>query len=115
LIRQHPQEVPPPDERLGVVGLVLITSRSLGTAAARLLGQQQVMDVGHDTAAGDGHRAQQAGELLVVADGELDVARDDAGLLVVTSRVPGKLENLHERAGRESQRFSRSKSSLVPQ
>ena len=54
------------------------------------------MDVGHDTAASDGHRAQQAGELLVVADGELDVARNDAGLLVVTSRVPGQLENLHE-------------------
>ena len=76
--------------------LVLITSRGLGAATTGLLGEQQVMDVRHDTTASDGHRAQQAGELLVVADGELDVARHDAGLLVVTSRIPGKLENLHE-------------------
>ena len=76
--------------------LVLITSRGLGAATTGLLGEQQVMDVGHDTTASDGHGTQQAGELLVVADGELDVARHDAGLLVVTSRIPGKLENLHE-------------------
>ena len=52
------------------------------------------MDVGHDAAAGDGDRAQQAGELLVVADGQLDVARHDAGLLVVPRGVSGKLKNL---------------------
>jgi hypothetical protein len=85
----------------GVVkDLVLVTSRSLGAAAAGLLREKQVMDVGHDTTASDGHRAQQAGELFVVADGELDVARYDAGLLVVTCRIAGQLKNLHERTRR---------------
>jgi hypothetical protein len=32
------------------------------------------------------------------------VARHDAGLLVVTSRIPGKLENLHEQ-GEKPQRL----------
>jgi hypothetical protein len=54
------------------------------------------VDVGHDTAAGDGDGAQQAGELLIVADGKLDVARHDAGLLVVPRCVPGELKNLRE-------------------
>ena len=40
------------------------------------------MDVRQDAAAGDGDGAQELVELLVVADGELDVARDDARLLV---------------------------------
>ena len=52
------------------------------------------MDVREDTAGGDGHARQQLAELLVVADGELDVARNDAGLLVVAGGVPGELEEL---------------------
>jgi hypothetical protein len=52
------------------------------------------VDVGHDTSAGYGYGAEQTGELLVVADGELDVARHDTGLLVVPRSVPGELENL---------------------
>ena len=55
------------------------------------------MDVGHDAAAGDGGAAEQLGELLVVAHRELDVARHNAGLLVVPRRVPGELKNLHSR------------------
>ena len=35
------------------------------------------MDVRQDAAAGDGDGAQELVQLLVVADGELDVARDD--------------------------------------
>ena len=38
------------------------------------------MDVGQDTAGCDGDAAEQLVELLVVADGQLDVAGDDAGL-----------------------------------
>ena len=52
------------------------------------------MDVGQHTAGGDGHAAQQLGQLLVVADGELDVAGDDAGLLVVAGGVAGQLQHL---------------------
>ena len=36
------------------------------------------VDVGQHAAGGDGYLAQQLAELLVVADGQLDVARNDA-------------------------------------
>ena len=43
---------------------------------------------------GDGDAGEQPAELLVVADGEQQVARDDAGLLVVLGRVAGELQDL---------------------
>ena len=52
------------------------------------------MDVGEHTTLGDGHTGEQLVELLIVADGQLEVAGDDAGLLVVAGSVAGKLENL---------------------
>ena len=52
------------------------------------------MDVGEDTARGDGDGAEQLAELLVVADCQLDVAGDDAVLLVVTGSVASKLKDL---------------------
>jgi len=42
----------------------------------------------------DGDAGQQLPELLVVADGQEHVARDDARLLVVPSHVPGQLQHL---------------------
>ena len=52
------------------------------------------MDVGEDTAGGDGDSAEKLVELLVVLDGEGDVPGDDAGLLVVAGGVSGELEDL---------------------
>lgn len=52
------------------------------------------MDVGQHTAGGDGGAAQESGELLVVADGELDVAGHNSALLVVTGGVASELEDL---------------------
>ena len=52
------------------------------------------MNVGQDTARGDGHATQPLAELLVVADGQLDVPGDDAGLLVVASSVSCQLKDL---------------------
>jgi len=52
------------------------------------------VDVGQDTAGSDGHTAQQLGELVVVADGQLHVAGHDTGLLVVTGGVSSQLQNL---------------------
>ncbi len=52
------------------------------------------MDVGQDTTLRDGDVAEQLVQLLVVADGELKMAGDDTGLLVVASGVAGQLENL---------------------
>jgi hypothetical protein len=52
------------------------------------------MDVGQNTAGGDGHSSEQLVELLIVADGQLNVTRDNAALLVVAGSVAGELENL---------------------
>ena len=51
------------------------------------------MDVGQDTALGDGDVAEELVQLLVVADGELEMTRDDTGLLVVARGVAGQLED----------------------
>jgi hypothetical protein len=52
------------------------------------------MDVGEDSARGDGDSAQKLVELLIVLDGKGDVPGDDAGLLVVPGSVSGKLKDL---------------------
>ena len=52
------------------------------------------MDVGEDTTLGDGDAAHELVELLVVADGKLEVAGIDPGLLVVAGGVAGKLKDL---------------------
>ena len=52
------------------------------------------MDVGQDTSRRDGDVAQQLVELLVVLDGEGEVARHDASLLVVAGGVAGELKDL---------------------
>ncbi|EGV96659.1 hypothetical protein I79_005256 [Cricetulus griseus] len=69
-------------------------SLALHLLALGLLGQQHGLDVGQDAALRDGHPAQQLVEFLVVADGQLQVARDDARLLVVAGRVASQLQDL---------------------
>ena len=59
-----------------------------------LLGEKDGVDVRENTTAGDGDVAEKTVELLVVADGELDVSGDDSGLLVVSGGVTGKLKDL---------------------
>ena len=73
--------------RLGLADLLL--GGLLG-----LLGQKHGLDVGQHAALSDGHSAQQLVELLVVADGQLQMAGDDAGLLVVAGGVSGQLQDL---------------------
>ena len=51
------------------------------------------MNVGEDTTLGDGYVSQKLVQLLVVADGQLEMAGDDTGLLVVTSSVAGQFED----------------------
>jgi hypothetical protein len=53
-----------------------------------------LVDVGQNTTLGDGDVAEKLVQLLIVADGELEVTRDDTGLLVVASGVASKLEDL---------------------
>ena len=59
-----------------------------------LLGQEHGLDVGQYTALGNGHAGQEFVQFLVVADGQLQMAGDDPGLLVVASGVSCQLEHL---------------------
>ena len=52
------------------------------------------MNVWEDTALGDGNVSQKLIQLLIVADGKLEVTWDDTGLLVVAGSVSGQLEDL---------------------
>ena len=62
------------------------------------------MDVGEDTSLGDDDVSEKAVKLLVVADRELEVAGNDARLLVVTSGGDGSQPSRAggEREGRDS-------------
>jgi len=53
-----------------------------------------LVDVGENTTLGDCDVSQELVEFLVVADGELEMAGDDTGLLVVTRGVAGQFEDL---------------------
>lgn len=51
------------------------------------------MDVGEDTTLCDGDVSQKLVQLLIVADGKLQMTRDDTGLLVVASSIASQLED----------------------
>lgn len=57
-------------------------------------GGRTLVDVGKHTTLGDGDVTKQLVQLLVVADGKLQVAGDDTGLLVVASGVASQLQDL---------------------
>ena len=83
-------------------GLDLLASCLLaslgGSSSLRLLGgglgDQHRVDVGQHTTLSNGHTTEKLVELLVVADSQLDVAGDDAGLLVVAGSVTSQLQDL---------------------
>ena len=52
------------------------------------------MNVGKNTAFSDRHPRQQLVQLLVITDGQLDVTGGNALLLVITTGVPGQLQDL---------------------
>lgn len=51
------------------------------------------MNVGQDTTLGDCDVSEKLVQLFIVADGKLEMTRNDTRLLVVTSGVAGKFEN----------------------
>lgn len=56
--------------------------------------EHTLVNVGEHTTLCDGDVAQKLVQLLIVADGELEVTGDDTGLLVVAGGVASQLENL---------------------
>jgi len=85
---------------LGIAGLGTSSRLELLTLSGALAGgltllrQQDGLDVWQHTSLSDGDPGQEFVELLIVPDGELEVTRDDSGLLVVPSSVTGQLEHL---------------------
>ena len=61
---------------------------------AGLLRQEDREDVGKNSALRDGDSSKHLVQLLVIPDGQLKVARDDPGLLVVPGSVPSQLQDL---------------------
>ena len=59
-----------------------------------LLGQEHSLDVRQHTTLGDGHTGQELVQLLVVADGQLEMTGDDPRLLVVTGSISCQLQYL---------------------
>jgi len=55
--------------------------------------KRTLVNVGENTTLGDGDVSKELVQLLIVADGELQVTGDDTGLLVVTSGVTSQLED----------------------
>ena len=60
------------------------------------------MDVGQNASLGDGHTAEELVKLFVVADGQLEVAGGDAGLLVVAGGVASELKKHNKMEFRDS-------------
>lgn len=67
--------------------------RGVLAGLARLLGEKVLMNVGKDTALGNSDMTKKLVQLLIVADGELKVAGDNTGLLIVASGVASQLKD----------------------
>ena len=81
------------EELLEGTHLEFLGARSLHLFALAL-GEQNLVHVGEHTTGSDGDVAEEDVELFVVANGQLEVAGDDAAALVVASGVSGELQNL---------------------
>ena len=51
------------------------------------------MDIRQDTSLGNSDVTQQLVQLLIIADGELEMTRDDTRLLVITGSIAGQLKD----------------------
>ena len=61
---------------------------------ASLFWQEDTVDVGKHTTSSNGDSSQQLAQLLVIAYCQLNVARDNPSLLVVTSSIACQLKDL---------------------
>ena len=67
---------------------------SFGFLALLLGGDEEDVDVGKNSTGGDCGLAKESVELLVVADGQLNVTGHNSGLFVVLSGVTSEFEDL---------------------
>ena len=73
---------------------IRLLSESFGLFTLLLGWDEEDVDVGENTAGGNSGVAKESVELLIVADGQLNVSWDDSGLLVVLGGVSSEFENL---------------------
>ena len=67
-----------------------------------------LVDVRKNTALGDGDVAQKLVQLFIVPDCELEMAGNDAGLLIVTGSVTSQLEDLSSQVFKNSGKINGS-------
>ena len=76
-----------------VFGVWAVGELSLGCLLG-LLWQQNSLDVGEDSTLGNGDTSEQFVQLFIITDGQLEMAGDDPGLLVVTGSIASQLKDL---------------------
>lgn len=76
------------------------TERNLGVAVT-------LMNVGKNTALGDGYVSQKLVKFLVISDGELEMTWDDTGLLIITGCVSGQLKDFSSEVFKNSGEINR--------
>ena len=89
----------------------MVGQKCLLRLRGRLLGQEDRENVGKDSTLGDGDSSKNLVQLLIVPDGQLKVARDDPGLLVVPGSVPSQLEDLGSEVLQDSREVDGSSTS----
>jgi hypothetical protein len=100
-------------EVLGSRRLLVLLAGLLGRGGSLGLGRlrdKDGVDVRENTTLGNGNTAEQLVQLLVVADSQQDVARDDAGLLVVAGSVTSQLKDLSSEVLKDGSEVNRSTS-----
>lgn len=68
---------------------LIFLSRGLGARGSSLLGQEEVVDIGHHTSISYRHVSKELAQFLIISDSELDVPGDDSRLLVVSGSIAG--------------------------
>lgn len=66
------------------------------------------MDIWQNTTLGDGDMSEKLVQLFIVADGKLEMTRDDTSLLVVASGVASQLEDFSREVFQDSSEVNRS-------
>ena len=76
-------------------GSLVITAkkRTWSLLLLSFLGEEHSLDVGQNASLGNGDTGQELVQFLVVADGQLQMAGDNSGLLVVTGSIAGQLQD----------------------
>lgn len=67
-----------------------------------------LVDVGQDTTLSNRNMSKQLVQFLIVADGKLEMARNDTGLLVVTGSVASQLQDFSGEILKNSGQVNRS-------